>query len=199
MFVTNRLYLGLGIDVAAGASSSSQHDGGAGNLATATNDNLDRVKRPINPSMICSKGQLPNITQENPRMEHSDVSKRLDAEGKLLSATEKGPFVGEANRLKAVLMGEHLDYTFPSKLKESASNQPGAGQQNSGYQELQVPYYNMSDGGDSTGSYHFMSTQNEQKLHLQNSYAMDTTSGCQSPSTEYNSLLKDGMLRFKLK
>ena len=200
MFVTNRLYSGLAIDVAAGASSSSQHDGGDGKLATSvTNNNLDRVKRPMNPSMVCSKGQLPNMTQENPRMEHSDVSQRQGAEWNFLTAAERGPFVGEANRLKAVLMGEHLDYTFTSKPKESACNRPGAGQQNSGHQELQVPNYNMSDGGDSTGSYHSMSTQNGQKLHLQNSYAMDTTSGCQSPSTEYNSRLKDGMRQFKLK
>ncbi len=141
MSATNELYSGLAADVAPGSSSLSQHDGEGGKLASVTNNNFERVNRPMNSFMIWSKGQLPNITQEDAQTKHPDISNRLGAERKLLSVAEKGPLVEEANRLRAVLMGEQLDYKFPSKRQESAGNRPDAGQQDSGHQELQVQFH----------------------------------------------------------
>ena len=78
-----------------------------------------------------------------------------------MSATN-GLYLGladkEASLLQAILMGEHPDYKFPSKRQVSADKRRGAGQQDSGHQELQVPNNNMSTGGDPTGSYYSMST-----------------------------------------
>jgi len=57
------------------------------------------------------------MAQENPKMHNSEISKRLGAEWKLLSETEKRPFIDEAKRLRAVHMKEHPDYKPRRKTK----------------------------------------------------------------------------------
>lgn len=59
------------------------------------------IKRPMNAFMVWAHERRRQMSTDSPKMHHSNISKILGAEWKLLTQQEKLPFIEEARKIHA--------------------------------------------------------------------------------------------------
>lgn len=75
------------------------------------------IKRPMNAFMVWSRIRRKHISNDYPRLHNSEISKVLGNEWKLLSDSQKRPYIDEAKRLRSQHMMDHPEYKYKPKRK----------------------------------------------------------------------------------
>ena len=86
-----------------------------------TAEKKEHIKRPMNSFMVWSRIERKKISEANPKMHNSEISKRLGQSWKLLSEEDRKPYAEEAKRLRQLHMKEHPEYKYRPKRKPKVS------------------------------------------------------------------------------
>lgn len=81
-------------------------------------NNPNHIKRPMNAFMVWSQIERRKICEQTPDMHNAEISKRLGRLWKMLSDSERQPFIDEAEKLRLLHSQEYPDYKYRPRKKK---------------------------------------------------------------------------------
>uniref|UniRef100_A0A667Y8P4 SRY-box transcription factor 8a n=1 Tax=Myripristis murdjan TaxID=586833 RepID=A0A667Y8P4_9TELE len=92
------------------------------------------VKRPMNAFMVWAQAARRKLADQYPHLHNAELSKTLGKLWRLLSETEKRPFIEEAERLRLQHKKDYPDYKYQPRRRKSSK--PGQGEPRAGLGHL---------------------------------------------------------------